>query len=60
MSDVLAMGWGQLLDTRRGDRSGLEAFIQFANEEAPRWLPYTELAAHRRALLTAKRMALPR
>lgn len=51
---LLAMGWGLLIDSRHSHDSH-HALILFANEEAPRWIPFPELAAHRRALLTAIR-----
>ncbi len=54
MSTPLARGWGQLHDIRRTE-TGLQALIQFNDEEAPRWMPYAELADHRRELLHAKR-----
>lgn len=55
MIDPLDRGWGYLLDCRRAPSIGHEAFVQFANEEAPRWIPYAELTAHRRQLLDVKR-----
>ena len=48
-------GWGLLLDSRHDIANGHRALIQFADEEAPRWIPYTLLARHRRDLLSTKR-----
>jgi hypothetical protein len=57
MSAPMAKGWGYLHEIRRTG-AGLEALIQFNDEEAPRWISYPELAAHRRQLLTAKRQLI--
>lgn len=59
MSLVLAKGWGYVLDIRRDPVEGHQAFIQFANEEAPHWISYCELARHRRSLIQAKRSQPP-
>lgn len=55
MSRVLAMGWGYVIDIRRDPVEGHQACVQFANEEAPRWVSYCDLAKHRRELINAKR-----
>lgn len=57
LASALAKGWGERLDSRSGT-NGHELFIQFRDEEAPRWISYLDLAQHRRALLTAKRHLL--
>lgn len=56
-ADLLRKGWGSCLDIRRRVE-GHDALIQFADEEAPRWISYTALAAHRRQLLFLKRQLL--
>jgi hypothetical protein len=55
MSAVLKRGWGYVVDIRLDPVDGHQALIQFANEEAPRWISYRELARHRRQLIDAKR-----
>jgi hypothetical protein len=55
MSDVLARGWGYVLDIRRDPIEGHQALTQFANEEAPHWVSYCALALHRRQLIDIKR-----
>lgn len=55
MNEALAKGWGYVLDIRRDPIEGHQAFIQFANEEAPRWISYCDLARHRRSLVEVKR-----
>lgn len=55
MSLILDKGWGYVLDIRRDPIEGHQALIQFANEEAPHWISYCELASHRRSLIEAKR-----
>lgn len=54
MVTSLASGWGYVIDIRCTHGQPPEAFIQFANEEAPRWISYAELQHHRRRLLAAR------
>ena len=43
-------GWGLVSEYRRG-KDGYDARVVFPNEEAPHWMPYRDLADHRRRLL---------
>ena len=45
-------GWGLVSEYRRG-KDGYDALVMFPDEEAPHWMPYRELADHRRRLLLA-------
>lgn len=55
MTNTHDRGWGYVMDIRRDPVEGHQALIQFANEEAPRWISYTDLARHRRQLIEFKR-----
>jgi hypothetical protein len=43
-------GWG-LVSAFRPTDHGQEALVVFEDEEAPHWMPYSELAAIRRRIL---------
>ena len=43
-------GWG-LVSAFRSTDHGQEALVVFEDEEAPHWMPYSELAAIRRRIL---------
>jgi hypothetical protein len=49
-------GWG-LVSAYRATNHGQEALVVFENEEAPHWMPYSELAQIRRGLLLQQREA---
>ena len=56
MSTPKIPGWG-LVSAFRPTDHGQEALVCFENEEAPHWMPYSELAQIRRALLLQQREA---
>jgi hypothetical protein len=59
MSAAIDRGWGYVIDIQLDPVDGHQALIQFANEEAPRWISYCDLARHRRQLIEAKRSQPP-
>ena len=56
MSTRKIPGWG-LVSAFRPTDHGQEALVCFEDEEAPHWMPYSELAQIRRALLLQQREA---
>jgi hypothetical protein len=56
MTSQKVPGWGMVSAYRATDH-GQEALVVFEDEEAPHWMPYSELAEIRRGLLLQQREA---